>query len=97
MTKSLNLDLLNEEMYYEPSWYIDQFLFYELLNASKLTKPQYLEIARLHIKYRHILHRPAAKKSFAYLLSKTKCLNILDLYNLTKILYKNNNLNETKI
>ena len=83
----VNIIYLTQEMSYEPMWYIDQQIFYNLIYTSSFNDEQLLEIARLHVKYKHILHRKEVRKCFDYFVTKAKCISVDQLYNITRTLY----------
>lgn len=93
MNPIINIEKLNQEMHYEPLWYIDQKIFITLLVKSHLDNQDLLAIARLHVKYKHILCRSEIQACFHYLIQKANCNNIDEIYNITRRLY-NDSFNE---
>jgi hypothetical protein len=85
----IDISKLNLEMCYEPSWPEDRPTFVNLIRDVQLEDLDniILVIARLHIRYQHIIHRKEIQKCFIYLLSQVKCSNIEDLYNLAYSIY----------
>jgi hypothetical protein len=85
----IDISKLNLEMYYEPSWPEDKPIFLNLIRDVQLEDLDHiiLVIARLHIRYQHIIHRKEIQKSFIYLLKRVKCSNVEELYNLAYSIY----------
>lgn len=93
---TVNMNRLHSEMCHEPLWYIDKQIFANLILTTNLTNPQLLEIARLSVKYGHILHRSELQRCFNYLIKKTHCISIDQLYNITRELYNDRSFTKIK-
>lgn len=76
-----------QEMSYEPMWNIDKKIFHNLIYSSSFNDENLCEIARLHIKYKHILYRTEVQRCFNYFIAKAECTTIDQIYNMTKTLY----------
>jgi predicted membrane channel-forming protein YqfA (hemolysin III family) len=88
---SINIEALNKEMYYKPSWYLDKNIFIYLLGVSDFTTEDIFTIARLYIKYKPIKNQYELQIFFQYLLKKINCTNISDVYNITRNNYSYQN------
>ena len=81
---SINIEALNKEMYYKPSWYLDKNIFVYLLSLSDFTTEDIFTIARLYIKYKPVKNQYELQIFFKNLLKKINCTNINDVYNITR-------------
>lgn len=89
MENHFSIKVFKKEMYYQPSWYSDQEIFFKLLHKKKLLSQDYINLSRLYIRYNH-LDKKSLRQYFNIILNKTNKKNIEDI--LEEVRYENTHL-----
>jgi hypothetical protein len=88
----IDIAVLNTEMYYQPLWQKDKLIIISILHTVHYTRMEIKAIARLYIRYQHMMHKTETGRCFDWLLNKASCQNFEELCKLTQAVYNQSNL-----
>lgn len=91
----LNLIKLNKQLHYHPPWQEDQLIFKKLLDKSNFKDEDIILFARLYVKYSHLhcFDENELSNYFNYMLQKMQIYSSINLFNITKNIYKKSKIN----